>query len=147
MSDQMSLGRLAGLYAAFGAIATAANLGAQGLAHQALGLDQGGIGIGYWLALGFGTGVGLVVKYALDKRWIFDDRTTGAAAHGKRFALYTVMGVATTVIFWGMQTGFVLFWDHPWALYVGGALGLSIGYVVKYRLDKAYVFTPAGAAA
>lgn len=144
MSAPRSFGRLAALYALFGAIATAANLGAQGLVHGTLDLPEGGVGFGYWLALGFGTGVGLVAKYVLDKRWIFDDRSTGAAAHGKRFALYTVMGVATTVIFWGMQTGFVLFWDHPAALYIGGALGLSIGYVVKYRLDKAFVFTPAG---
>lgn len=137
-----SLARLATLYAAFGAVATAANLGAQGIAHRLLGVDPGSIGIGYWFALGFGTGVGLVVKYLLDKKWIFDDRATGAAAHGRRFALYTAMGLATTAIFWGMQTAFFVIGGTETALYLGGALGLAIGYAVKYRLDKAFVFTP-----
>lgn len=139
----MSFARLAALYGLFGAIATAANLGSQGLAHRALEVAPGSVGFGYWFALGLGTGVGLVVKYILDKRWIFDDRSTGAAAHGRRFALYTVMGVATTVIFWGTQTAFFVIWESQTALYIGGALGLAVGYVVKYRLDKAFVFTPA----
>jgi putative flippase GtrA len=34
------------------------------------------------LALGAGTLVGLVVKYVLDKRWIFFDETRGARAQG-----------------------------------------------------------------
>lgn len=138
----LSLARLATLYAAFGAVATVANLGAQGIAHRLLGVEPGAVGPGYWFALGLGTGVGLVVKYLLDKRWIFDDRATGAAAHGRRFALYTAMGVATTAIFWGMQTAFFVIGGTEAALYFGGALGLAIGYVVKYRLDKAFVFTP-----
>ncbi|MEM8753364.1 MAG: GtrA family protein [Pseudomonadota bacterium] len=141
----MSLWRLAALYAAFGAVATAANLAAQWAARTTLGLADDGVGLGYWFALGFGTGVGLVIKYGLDKRWIFDDRSTGVAAHGKRFGLYTAMGVATTVVFWGMQTLFFIVGGTEASLYIGGALGLAIGYVVKYRLDKAYVFT-AGAA-
>ena len=138
----MSLARLATLYALFGVIATASNLGAQAVVHEVLELHAGKLGWVYWLALGFGTGVGLVIKYVLDKRWIFFDRSTGAAAHGKRFALYTTMGLATTVIFWGMQTSFFLIWDTESMLYLGGGLGLAIGYVVKYHLDKMYVFTP-----
>lgn len=137
----MGLAKLAGLYAFFAAIATAANLAAQALAHGVLGLAPGSVGPGYWLALGFGTGVGLVVKYGLDKRWIFRDRATGVAAHGQRFTLYTAMGLATTVIFWGTQTLFVLVWQSETALVAGGVLGLAIGYVVKYQLDRRFVFT------
>ena len=81
----MNLIRLSALYAAFAAVATAANLCAQAAAGQALGTAPGSLGARYWLALAFGTGVGLVVKYALDKRWIFRDRASGLKAHGKRF--------------------------------------------------------------
>lgn len=135
--------RLAGLYALFAGVATAANLAAQASAGRTLGLVAGALGPGYWLALAFGTGVGLVVKYLLDKRWIFRDPATGLRAHGRRFTLYTVMGLATTALFWGMQTAFVLAFRSEAALLTGGALGLGIGYWVKYRLDRRFVFTPA----
>ncbi len=143
----MSGGRLAALYAAFGAVATVANLGAQALVHAALPPQAEAIGAGYWLALVFGTGVGLVVKYLLDKRWIFLDASTGLAAHGRRFSLYTVMGLFTTAIFWGTQTVFFLLTDSRAMLYLGGALGLAVGYVVKYHLDRRFVFTPGEARA
>lgn len=138
------LARLTALYALFAALATLGNLGAQALVHAALPPGPGDAGLAYWFALGFGTGVGLVVKYVLDKRWIFDDRSTGLAAHGRRFSLYTLMGVATTVIFWGTQTAFFVATDSRAMLYLGGALGLAIGYVVKYRLDRRFVFTAGG---
>lgn len=144
--DRLSLTHLAGLYTAFAVVATAANLAAQALAGRVLGVVPGQLGPGYWLALAFGTGVGLVAKYLLDKRWIFEDRSTGAAAHGRRFTLYTVMGLATTAIFWGTQTAFALIWRSEAAMLIGGALGLAVGYVVKYRLDRRFVFTPGAAA-
>lgn len=137
--------RFAALYGAFGAVATVANLGAQAAVHGIVppgGGEDGGAGAAYWLALVVGTGVGLVVKYLLDKRWIFADASTGLAAHGRRFSLYTLMGVATTAIFWGTQTAFFVATGSRAMLYLGGALGLAVGYWVKYRLDRRFVFTP-----
>ncbi len=92
------------------------------------------------IAIACGTGAGLVLKYLLDKRWIFKDRSSGAAAHGRRFALYTLMGGSTTVIFWGMQTSCFMIWGTQTMLMIGGGLGLAIGYLVKYQLDKRFVF-------
>lgn len=138
--------RLTIFYGLFGIISTAANLATQAVSHAIWMPAPGAPDVAYWLALGAGTGAGLVVKYVLDKRWIFDDRTRGAAAHGRRFSLYTLMGVATTVIFWGTQTAFFMIWDSQAMLYLGGAIGLFIGYIVKYQLDKRFVFTPAGVA-
>lgn len=134
--------RLSLAYAAFAVMATVANLVGQAVVHAVI--PPSGVGsLSYWVALGFGTGVGLVVKYLLDKRFIFADRSTGLAAHGRRFSLYTLMGVATTAIFWGVQTlSFAVFGTET-MLYVGGFIGLAIGYVVKYRLDRRFVFTPA----
>jgi len=127
-------------YAAFAAIATIANLAAQRLVLA--GIDRE---YRLMLAVLVGTAVGLVIKYLLDKRWIFFDTSSGAAVHGKKFGLYTLMGVITTVIFWGAETAFWMIWQTDFMREVGAVLGLAIGYFVKYRLDKKFVF-PASAA-
>jgi len=51
------------------------------------------------------------------------------------------MGVFTTVIFWGFEIGFNYIFTNPQAKYVGAIVGLSIGYIIKYFLDKKFVFT------
>lgn len=120
-------------YAAFAVVATLANLAAQRLVL--------GFGGALLVAMVAGTGLGLVVKYALDKRWIFDDRSSGLAAHSRRFSLYSLMGVATTLIFWGFETAFWHFGQTQLARETGAVLGLGIGYAVKYLLDRRFVFT------
>lgn len=128
-------------YAAFAALATLANLATQRLVLAVLDARFELVA-----AILAGTAVGLVVKYALDKNWIFYDASAGLAAHGKRFSLYTAMGVATTLIFWGFEAGFWLIWRTDLMREVGAVIGLSIGYVVKYELDRRFVFTPSGEA-
>jgi putative flippase GtrA len=122
-------------YVAFALVATAGNLGTQRLL-----LRWGDEAFIYYPALLAGTLVGLVLKYCLDKRWIFGDATTGLSQHGRKFSLYTLMGVATTAIFWGTETLFWLTWNTETAREIGALLGLSSGYVVKYHLDRRYVF-------
>jgi putative flippase GtrA len=123
-------------YTAFAVVATLANLGAQRLV---LAVDDGTRG--FVFAVLAGTAVGLVVKYVLDKRWIFADPATGLRAHSRRFGLYTAMGVVTTLIFWATETTFWLVWQTDLARETGAVLGLAVGYIVKYRLDRRYVFT------
>ena len=132
----MTAAGLAFRYAAFAVVATVANLAAQRLV---LAVDDGPRG--FAAAVLAGTAVGLALKYALDKRWIFDDRSTGLAAHGRKFTLYTAMGVVTTAIFWGTETAFWLAWGTDFARETGAVLGLAVGYVVKYQLDRRFVFT------
>lgn len=122
-------------YTAFAVAATLANLGAQRLV---LAFDERPLG--FALAVLVGTLVGLVLKYALDKRWIFGDRSTGLAAHGRRFTLYTAVGALTTALFWATETMFWLIWHTDLARELGAVLGLAVGYVVKYRLDRQFVF-------
>ena len=93
-------------------------------------------------AIFIGTGVGLVVKYVLDKRWIFYDQATGAKAHARRFALYTLMGLGTTTIFWGSEALAWWLWHTDLAREIGAVLGLMVGYVAKYQFDRRFVFTP-----
>ena len=125
-------------YTAFAIIATAANLGAQRIVLQ-LG-DTGGY---FALAVGAGTMVGLVTKYLLDKRWIFLDLETGLKSHSRKFSVYTAMGIVTTAIFWGTETAFWLVWQTDLMRELGAVLGLSVGYLTKYHLDKRYVFNAA----
>jgi putative flippase GtrA len=134
----VSPGTLILRYTAFAVIATIANLAAQ---RAVLALD--GSARGFALAVLAGTAVGLVIKYLLDKRWIFYDLSTGARAHGRRFTLYTGMGVVTTLIFWGTETAFWVIWRTDLMREAGAVLGLAVGYVVKYNLDRRYVFTEA----
>ena len=122
-------------YAAFAILATLANL-----ATQRLILPADVTAFDFSLALGAGTVVGLVVKYALDKRWIFFDHTSGVRAHGRKFTLYTVTGVFTTAVFWGMETAFWVIWGTNAMRETGAVIGLTIGYALKYQLDKRYVF-------
>ena len=122
-------------YSMFAVLATIANLGAQRIVFT---LND--TGSTFALAIFVGTAVGLVLKYILDKRWIFYDTSKGAAVHGKKFTLYTLMGVVTTLIFWGSETAFWLVWRTDLMREIGAILGLAVGYVVKYHLDRRFVF-------
>jgi putative flippase GtrA len=80
------------------------------------------------------------VKYVLDKRWIFYDATRGARRARAAILLYSLMGVATTAIFWVTETTFWLIWGTDLAREAGAVLGLTVGYVTKYLLDRRFVF-------
>lgn len=120
-------------YAAFAGIATLANLGVQRLVlAQTYGW--------YVLALLAGTAVGLVVKYVLDKRWIFFDTLQTLKNETRQFGLYTLTGVGTTALFWGSETLFWMIWQTQTMRETGAILGLTAGYIIKYNLDYRYVF-------
>jgi len=136
----VSRGTLILRYAAFAAIAVMVNLATQRLV---LAWPWAVPGLGLAAAIAAGTLTGLAVKYALDKRWIFHDLDTGLAAHGRKFARYTAMGLVTTAIFWGTETAFWLIWRSDAMREAGAVLGLAVGYVTKYRLDRRFVFVPA----
>jgi putative flippase GtrA len=127
--------KLAATYATFSIIATATNIGAQDLVIR---IYKGAFDV--LLALAIGTGVGLIVKYILDKRYIFRFRPRNAIHDGRTFALYTLMGLATTLIFWGFEFGFHVLFAEKEMRYLGGIIGLAIGYWAKYHLDKRFVF-------
>ena len=93
-----------------------------------------------YIAMFVGTLAGLVVKYILDKKFIFYHEVENKKDDAKKFALYSLMGVFTTIIFWGTEIAFDTLSQNPNAKYLGAIIGLSIGYVIKYFLDKKYVF-------
>jgi putative flippase GtrA len=135
-------------YAGFAALATAANLCAQRLVLWAGAALLPALPDGALLAAAIlvGTAIGLVLKYVLDKRWIFADRETGLSAHSRKLSLYSAMGLVTTAIFWGFETAAWAIWHTTLARETGAITGLAIGYAVKYQLDRRFVFRPAPAA-
>ena len=131
------------LYITFACVAIGANIGGQDITLQ---IYRGPYGVP--LSVLVGTGVGLVVKYLLDKRFVFGCTTSGVQEDAVLFTLYAAMGLITTSIFWGVELGFELFFRSDHMRYVGGIIGLTIGYAVKYLLDRRFVFgarRPAGA--
>ena len=115
--------------------ATVANIAAQDLVIRGYGGAHDVL-----LALAVGTAVGLVVKYLLDKRYIFLFRAQDIAHDGRTFALYTATGLATTAIFWGFELGFDRIFETRAMRYFGGVVGLAFGYLIKYQLDRRFVF-------
>lgn len=126
---------LALLYTTFAVVSIAANLGSQWLSNQLYGGP-------YRIALSMlvGTGAGLIVKYALDKRWIFHFQAVSARHEVNTFVLYSLVGGGTTLIFWGMEILFHWIFGGEMMRYLGGLVGLTVGYFLKYMLDKRFVF-------
>lgn len=125
-------------YTLFAMLATLANL-----ASQWSCLSTYGGTYGLHLAILTGTAVGLIVKFCLDKRWIFSEAASGIRKTGAQFVLYTLTGVATTLLFWGTELLFDRLIVTEWSKYLGATVGLAIGYILKYRLDARFVFASA----
>lgn len=132
--DGTSVG-LALRYSLFAGLAILANL----LAQMAFGQVYQGPGE-LWASLAVGTLVGLVVKYSLDKRWIFSFPVRDLEHDAITFMTYGTTGLVTTAIFWGTEWLFDWIFATHEMRYLGGALGLSAGYMLKYRLDRRYTF-------
>lgn len=134
-----TVAHIAILYALFAAVATAANLGTQAIVIAL----YGGVHA-VELSILVGTLSGLPIKYVLEKRHIFEFRSEGLAHDGRLFFLYSSMGVFTTLLFWLIEYLFHWMFGTDVMRYMGGAIGLTIGYVIKYRLDKRFVFVNKG---
>jgi len=122
-------------YAAFAAISTFFNLLFQWFSF-ALYTGFATLYIGMFV----GTVAGLISKYLLDKKYIFYHVPKDKKDDAKKFILYSLMGTVTTGIFWATEIGFDLIFEGSGAKYIGAIVGLSIGYIIKYFLDRKFVF-------
>ena len=113
---------------------------ASNLAAQALVMYFDNNSHAMLLSMLVGTGVGLVTKYTLDKRYIFIFKAENLTHDGRLFLLYSVMGIVTTALFWIIEYGFHWIFATELMRYIGGAIGLILGYLIKYHLDKQFVF-------
>lgn len=127
--------KIVALYSLFAGLSTGVNIGSQMLSM----LVHDGV-YAVELSIFIGTLAGLPLRYFLEKRFIFAFQSKGVKHDSQLFVLYSFMGVFTTAVFWGVEYAFHLIFITDFMRYVGGVLGLTIGYYVKYQLDKRFVF-------
>jgi len=127
--------KIAVLYTLFAVLSTAINIGSQMIS---IWIYKGPLSVE--ISILVGTAMGLPLRYFLEKRYIFNFTSKNLVHDGKLFVFYSAMGVITTLIFWGTEYAFHLIYDTDVMRYFGGVIGLSIGFYVKYQLDKKYVF-------
>ena len=127
--------RIAVLYTLFAVLSTVINIGSQMLSIWAY---KGPHSVE--ISILVGTAAGLPLRYFLEKRYIFNFKSQNLKHDGKLFVFYSAMGVITTLMFWGTEYAFHLIYDTDFMRYVGGVIGLAVGFYIKYQLDKKYVF-------
>ena len=122
-------------YLLIAAVSTVLNLGAQFLVVQ------------YWnipyvieLSILIGTAVGMPPRYFLEKKYVFFFKSNDIKHDSKLFFLYSFYAVFTTLIFWSVEYVFHIYFSADFMRYVGALAGLSIGFFLKYQIDKKYVF-------
>ena len=93
-----------------------------------------------YVSMAIVTIAGLITKYILDKKYIFYYTSKNIVDDSAKFFLYSFMGIFTTIIFWGIEISFEYLLEFSYARYIGAVIGLSIGYFIKYQLDKKFVF-------
>jgi putative flippase GtrA len=87
-----------------------------------------------------GTLSGLPLRYFLEKQYIFSYQAKNLKHDVALFLPYCLTSILTTLIFWGFEYSFHKLFDHNFLRYVGGIIGLSIGFYIKYELDKKFIF-------
>ncbi len=127
--------KIAVLYSLFAGLSTVVNIGSQMLSkliyNEVYALE---------ISIFVGTLSGLPLRYFLEKCYIFSFQSKNIKHDGQLFIFYSLIGVFTTAIFWGTEYAFHLIFTTDVMRYTGGIVGLSIGYYIKYQLDKRFVF-------
>jgi putative flippase GtrA len=123
------------IYAIAAVVAIFVNIGSQWLIVQWFGETS----LIVYLSILIGTGAGLVSKYVMDKFFVFEEKFSHKQVLSQ-FILYTLTGVLTTAVFWGVEIAFYYAFQTNEMRYVGGIVGLLIGYVLKFIMDSAFVF-------
>lgn len=88
-----------------------------------------------------GVGVSYIVKFILDKFIVFEKKDTNLKQTSKEFIKYFLFAIVTTAINIGGQ--YLLYKVFSWEYLVAAIIPLAIGYIVKFLLDRKYVF-PSG---
>ena len=135
-----ALARLAAVYALISLLGSAANLLTQA---AVVSLYDGAHAIE--LSVLVGTLMGYPIKYVLEKKHVFGFQAQSLGHDSRLFMLYGLMGLFTTFVFWGVEFAFQYVFGTDGMRYLGGAIGLTIGSIIKYKLDKRFVFKQVGA--
>lgn len=92
-----------------------------------------------YIAMLNGTILGMILKYYLDKNFIF--YYVKKEFNNKNiFLLYIFTSIFTTIVFWAIELWFSYYVNINYSEYLGALVGLTLGYSLKYLLDKQLVF-------
>lgn len=127
--------QITALYAAFAALATLINLLVQNVVFFLYASEHA-----IYLAMPLGAVVGLVVKYVLDRTYIFAAKRS---ASGAEFFKYAATGGALTAVFFVFEFSFWALTGSALWRDLGAVIGLTIGYFAKYHIDKRFIFAAA----
>jgi putative flippase GtrA len=131
------------LYLVFAALTIALNLGVftfcKWFLEKNITAEKYQIYIKYFSKLA-GIAAGFVVKYALDKIYVFDDISQNVAEEVKKVGIYGLFSVFTTVLLFLISEVIErnVNWKHK--THIAWLIGLIVGYVIKFFLDKTFVF-------
>jgi len=121
-------------YILFAILSTLVNLFSQFLTFAILDYEYE-----IYIAIANGTIAGLLVKYLLDKYYIFNLNVKEYSS-SNTFVPYVLTSILTTIIFWVTELWFINYIQIPYTEYIGAIVGLSMGYTLKYFLDRDFVF-------
>ena len=127
--------KIAVLYSLFAGLSTVVNI----VSQMASMLIYSGV-YAVEISIFIGILAGLPLRFILEKRFIFSFQSKNIKQDRQMFILYSFMSVYTTAIFWGTEYAFYLIFTTDFMRYIGGVIGLTIGYYIKYQLDKRFVF-------
>lgn len=96
--------------------------------------------LSFWSSYALGLFVGFVIKYLLDKKYVFNDGYENRKAETKKAGLYAFMSILCTILSVGITGSFKIVVGVQFAKRIGWFLGLLFGYTAKFFLDKKYVF-------
>jgi putative flippase GtrA len=134
------------LYMCFAAICMGVNLGSQFLLSlflpyiKAFQVTIGKQEISFYLQLFTGTLLGFTAKFLMDKFIVFKEKHENIKHTIKQIIKYGILALFTTIIFWTFEFGFQIFFSFEYRELLGGFIGLTIGYTVKFFLDNKFVF-------
>lgn len=83
-------------------------------------------------------GITYITKFILDKFIVFKKTTIELRETSEEFAKYFAFAIVTTIINIGIQFLLTNFFGSP--LEISMIVALSIGYTIKFILDRKYVF-------
>lgn len=137
------------LYIAFAFISIVINISVQIIAEVMMSIFDidffqqiiyGNITYGLGLKVLCATIVAFLFKFLIDKRFIFQNKKDGITKNISQLLVYGFFAIFTTLIFWGTVFIFKLFLEKIIWEIVGSLIGLSVGYTLKFFLDKKFVF-------
>ncbi len=121
------------LYVVFAAFAICLNMFVQNLMFALWPL-----GGAIFVAMPVGAGVALLTKYFLDRRYVFASERSASRIE---FLKYALTGGFITAVFFVTEYAIWIIYQTDYARNVGIVIGMTVGYTLKYVLDRHFIFT------